>query len=320
MLTAAFLPPNSRVSSQPNPNSLFTTISPASALEYDLSYDPSKDFRVGPYFTFGRSGLKLNPYGFYCGVVEIFFGLFWWAFLKASEVFYFCCRCFIGRELDANRKIPVLISSTWGWIIMKLTRNYPEIINREAVMEKLNGRACLYVANHCSWMDIPFVSAAIGYRNYKMVSKKELLKVPILGTAIRVGDNVILDRSNRRSQIDAYKAGMNWLKKNVSLMTFAEGTRSRDGRFQEFKRGAFKMAQTTSLPIVPMSIVYTSNVHPIDFVFPARSGKRIGARVVLHDPVETKDVPEGELMDVVRSRIASGLPDSQKPLNNNFTI
>ena len=75
-------------------------------------------------------------------------------------------------------------------------------------------------------------------------------------------------------QITAYKSGTCWLSRRVSLVTFAEGTRSRDGRFQDFKRGAFKMAQATETPIVPMTICYSYAAHPIDFVFPVRPGRR----------------------------------------------
>ena len=106
---------------------------------------------------------------------------------------------------------------------------------------------------------------------------------------------------------------MMWLKRGISLLTFAEGTRSKDGRMAEFRRGAFKMASTTGTPIVPMSIVGTNAVNPNDFVFPVRSGRKIMARVVFHDPVETVGVEEGDLVEMVRARIIEGLPYCQRP-------
>lgn len=75
-----------------------------------------------------------------------------------------------------------------------------------------SGRAAMYVANHSSWLDIPFLGGTIGWRNYKIVAKKELLKVPILGPAIKVGGNVIVDRSDRKSQLRTLKNGIDWLK------------------------------------------------------------------------------------------------------------
>ena len=65
-------------------------------------------------------------------------------------------------------------------------------------------------------MDIPFLGHTIGWHNYKFVAKKELERVPILGTAIKVANNVLVDRSNRRSQLLTLKQGMKWL--SVSAM------------------------------------------------------------------------------------------------------
>lgn len=70
----------------------------------------------------------------------------------------------------------------------------------------------MFVANHNSWMDIPFVGVTLGWSNYKLISKAELGKVPILGKAIRLGGHVMVDRSNRKSQLLTFKAGMQWLK------------------------------------------------------------------------------------------------------------
>ena len=79
-------------------------------------------------------------------------------------------------------------------------------------------RAAMFVANHNSWMDIPFLCVAIGWRNYKLISKAELRKVPILGKAVELGGNVMVDRQNRRSQLQTLKAGMKWL--DVSTFVF----------------------------------------------------------------------------------------------------
>jgi len=61
-------------------------------------------------------------------------------------------------------------------------------------------------------MDIPFLGYMIGWKNYKFIAKKELEKVPILGSGIKVGGHVLLDRTDRRSQIETLKKGMQWLK------------------------------------------------------------------------------------------------------------
>jgi len=61
-------------------------------------------------------------------------------------------------------------------------------------------------------MDIPFIGVTIGWRNYKLISKKELGKVPILGRAIKVGGHVMVDRTDRKSQLKTLKRGIQCLK------------------------------------------------------------------------------------------------------------
>jgi 1-acyl-sn-glycerol-3-phosphate acyltransferase len=78
------------------------------------------------------------------------------------------------------------------------------------------GRAGMFVANHNSWMDIPFMGITVGWRNYKLISKAELGKVPILGKAIALGGHVMVDRSDRKSQLKTLKLGMQWLKVSES--------------------------------------------------------------------------------------------------------
>jgi 1-acyl-sn-glycerol-3-phosphate acyltransferase len=111
--------------------------------------------------------------------------------------------------------------------LMRLTRCYPTIKNRELVIDffkkkKENGKEqnAMFVANHCSWMDIPFLGATMGWRNYKIVSKKELGAVPILGTAIRAGGHIMVDRVDRRSQVRTLKQGIGYLKVRGSFLWY----------------------------------------------------------------------------------------------------
>ena len=172
----------------------------------------------------------------------------------------------------------------------------------------------MYVANHSSFMDIPFVARVFGFLNYKMIAKAELIKVPILGRAIQVGGHVMLNRTNRRSQMVAYKSGVQWLKDGVNLVTFPEGTRSKDGRLGSFKKGAFKMAQSVGVPVVPMSIHYADKVQPLDYAFPAKCSRtRPKAVIKIGKPIMTDGKSDDELLEEVWQAIADELPESQKP-------
>lgn len=176
-------------------------------------------------------------------------------------------------------------------------------------------KSAMYVANHCSWMDIPYVGRVFGFRNNKFIAKAELLKVPILGRACAVAGHVMLDRSNRRSQMQAYKSGVQWLKDGVNLVTFPEGTRSKDnGRMGSFKKGAFKMAQGVGAPVVPLSIHYADKVQPLDYAFPAKASRmRPKAVIKIGKPIDTDGKSDDELLEEVWHAIADDLPESQKP-------
>lgn len=161
-------------------------------------------------------------------------------------------------------------------------------------------------------MDIPYLGATIGWRNYKIVAKKELEKVPILGKAITVANHVKVDRSDRRSQLQTLKTGMQYLKDGVILCTFPEGTRSRNGKLSKFKNGAFKMAHKTGSPVIPLSIKNAHKVHPAHWMFPLRSARNL-CEVVVHEPIESNDKSEEELAEAVRKAMAEGLGSDQRP-------
>jgi 1-acyl-sn-glycerol-3-phosphate acyltransferase len=172
----------------------------------------------------------------------------------------------------------------------------------------------MFVSNHNSWMDIPFLGSTVGWRNYKLVSKAELRKVPILGKAIEVGGNIMVDRSDRKSQLKTLKTGMQYLKNGVHLCTFPEGTRSKSGRLGPFKNGAFKMAHKVGAPVVPISIVGASRCMPHYWLWPYQPASKV-ASVVVHEPIESKDKTEEELVEAVRRAIISGLPLDQRPID-----
>jgi len=248
----------------------------------------------------------LNPFGIFYGLTSIILGLVWYAGIQSCRLFYLLT----GNRFDKNKRLPIFFGHVWGVLLMRLTNCYPKIYNKEIIDELYKKhKAAMFVANHRSWMDIPFLGAAIGWRNYKMVAKKELLKVPILGAAIDIAGHVSVGRGDRKSQIQTLKSGINWMKKGVNLVTFPEGTRSKTGNLLPFKNGAFKMAYKAGCPIVPVSIVGAAQCMPLGWMFPVIPGRRC-AKVIIHEPVETTELSEQEVADKVRQAIQSALPDA----------
>ena len=146
-------------------------------------------------------------------------GLPWFVAMTFLQFMYFITR----GKFDQQKKLPIFISQLWGETLMTLTRMWPKITNKEILQEFYKQkRPAMIVANHNSWLDIPFLGATIGWKNYKLVSKKELGKVPILGKSIRVGGHIMVDRSDRKSQLKTLKAGINYLKVRVVVLFTGE--------------------------------------------------------------------------------------------------
>lgn len=281
------------------------------------------NIKYGPAITIGK--LKINIFGAIFGLWEVFWGVFYW---YPMMTIYGLSRSISKRlpgkfdimeKIDPYRRIPIMVAYTWGLISMGLFGLWPVVEGRENLeaLRDDNGKlkSAMYVANHCSWMDIPYVCRVLGFRNCKMIAKAELLKVPILGRALAVAGHVTLDRTNRRSQMQAYKAGVQWLKDGVNLVTFPEGTRSKTSRLGSFKKGAFKMAQAQGATVVPMSIHYADKVQPLDYAFPAKPSRFWGprAKIKVGKPISTDGKSDDALLEEVWQAIADDLPESQKP-------
>jgi len=237
----------------------------------------------------------------------------WYAGLTCCQLLYFLS----GNRIDKRRYLVTLVSQIWGEGLTTLALLRPELKGRDQFVEFLKKEeAAMLVANHNSWLDIPFVGLLYGFgRNYKIISKAELGRVPILGKAIKIGGHIMVDRSNRKSQVMTLRQGMDLLKNGIHLCTFPEGTRSKTGRLLPFKSGAFKIAQKTGASVIPVSIEGSAKAMPYYWMFPFRPSRGI-AKVVIHEPISSKNKSEKELMKQVRAKIIEGLPEDQKPLES----
>ena len=169
----------------------------------------------------------------------------------------------------------------------------------------------IFLSNHISNLDPPVLLPLLPGRSSVFV-KRSLTKIPVLGYGMRLGDFIPVDRDGR---IDSAKDSVTFaarvLASGVHVMSFVEGTRSRDGRLLPFKKGPFYLAMETGAPCIPISISGTETM--------MRKGSlriRPGTvRVVFHAPVYPAEAGSREaLMERVREAIASALPASMRPV------
>ncbi len=174
------------------------------------------------------------------------------------------------------------------------------------------GRACIFMCNHVSNLDPPVVLPLLPGRCSVML-KKELMSIPILGRAMRMGQFVPVERGGKRdaAQASVLAAGKA-LNDGLNMLVFPEGTRSKDGRLSAFKKGPFFLAMETKAPVVPVAIMGTEKM--------MRKGSAAiipgVARIRLLPAIEVTDFQTREdLLRAVRSAIAEVLPEEMKPLD-----
>ncbi len=188
------------------------------------------------------------------------------------------------------------------WIIQLWSRVFlflPPMTYTVTGTENVNpGTQYFFLANHLSNFDIPLLFRAIP-TPIRYLAKKELYKIPVFAQALHIGGMVKIDRGAGASSYAAINEGVARAKENgYSLIVFAEGTRSRDGELHPFKKGAFRMAISTGLPIVPVTVHGTWSVWPPG----SKVFYRGHANVVIHEPVLTADLTVKDI-DSLRSQV-----------------
>ena len=163
--------------------------------------------------------------------------------------------------------------------------------------------AAVIVANHLSLADILVLYGL--YRPFKWVSKAEIFKVPAVGWNMLLNDYVRLMRGDRESIRAMMQHCRRHLAHGSPLLIFPEGTRSRDGKLQAFKDGAFKLAREAKVPVIPIAIQGTYEALP-KHGFVMR--RRMDARVQVLEPLDPAHFGSvAELRDAARAAIAQAI-------------
>ena len=113
------------------------------------------------------------------------------------------------------------------------------------------------VSNHESNWDPPSVLAALPDVQIRFVAKRQIMRIPIFGHALRLTGNVTVHRNRSPRDVNRLRDGLQALDPDVSIYFFAEGSRSRSGEMRSFKKGAFATAIAQGLPILPIGIAGT---------------------------------------------------------------
>ncbi|RMG20433.1 MAG: 1-acyl-sn-glycerol-3-phosphate acyltransferase [Deltaproteobacteria bacterium] len=117
------------------------------------------------------------------------------------------------------------------------------------------------VSNHASHLDVPAIVLAWP-RSVRFVAKRSLFAIPLFGQALRAAGHIPVVRSDPEQAREALARAVRPLKRWTSVLFFAEGTRSPDGRLLPFKKGCLAMAEAAGVPILPLAVCGTAEVLP----------------------------------------------------------
>jgi 1-acyl-sn-glycerol-3-phosphate acyltransferase len=126
------------------------------------------------------------------------------------------------------------------------------------------GTPYVIVPNHESLWDPMVLVAALDRLHVRFVVKEAVARMPVVGPALLRTGNVAVRRVDTAGDVARLRAGMACRAPETSMLFFAEGTRSRDGKLHPFKKGAFATALATGLPILPIAIAGSGAVLPPD--------------------------------------------------------
>jgi 1-acyl-sn-glycerol-3-phosphate acyltransferase len=196
------------------------------------------------------------------------------------------------------------IAKLWAKILLLISNTKVEVIGRENI---LKGQPQIFTANHQSDFDILIALAHVPGQ-FRWIAKKELFKIPIFGAAMKNAGYIEIDRHNHEKAMQSLDEAALRIREGKSVMSFPEGTRSRNGEIKAFKQGIFHLAIKAGVPIVPVSIVGRGQI------MPKRSLKVTPGRVklVIGKPIDVRDYNidnRHELIDRVRKIIIKNYDD-----------
>lgn len=165
-----------------------------------------------------------------------------------------------GGLFDRSGRRLHWFSRTWSWLIMKTILSPVKVIG----LDKIDtSRPHVYAVNHASAMDIPVLYVNLPFQ-FRIVFKKELLAYPIVGWQLKRSGQVCIDQQKPTNSIAAIRSAVKSLKAGMPLVIFPEGGRTSDGEIKPFLPGAFFLALKAQVDIVPVALIGTYELLPMD--------------------------------------------------------
>jgi 1-acyl-sn-glycerol-3-phosphate acyltransferase len=214
----------------------------------------------------------------------------------------------VSSVMDTRGYFAHRCARAWSWLILKTTGVNVTVEGLDRVSPSTT---YVFVANHQSIYDIPVIFASLPYQ-LRIIAKESLARFPVLGWHLKRGGHLFVDRQHpdRAGILQRWRA---LVSEGLSLIIFAEGTRSSDGRVARFKAGSFLLAIEAGLPIVPLAVVGTRNVMPKGRLRTEPADVRLIVHAPIHPPVmDAPTIQDAKaLADRVHATVAAAVHGAQ---------
>ncbi len=169
------------------------------------------------------------------------------------------------------------------------------------------GKNYVFTGNHRSYTDILvlFMVGGEAHCQFTFMAKKELFKIPFLGSAMKAMHVIEVERGSASKAMKSILQAINTVKEGSrNLIIFPEGTRSNDGyTLSPFKKGAFTIAKKAELDIMPFVIEGT------EIYMPKKGFGMYDADITIRffPAISTKDKSDSEIMKETENVIKEAL-------------
>jgi 1-acyl-sn-glycerol-3-phosphate acyltransferase len=214
----------------------------------------------------------------------------------------------LSSLFDRNGRVQHEFARLWARMILK-TGFVP--VHLEGLENIDPTHPAVYAANHLSALDIPVLYAEIPGQ-FRIMAKKELFRYPVLGWHLKRSGQIPIVFGDAHASVSSLKRAGRTLRQGLPLMVFPEGGRSPDGQLQPFMGGAFFAAIAEQAPVIPIAIVGTYELLPMNS-FHALPGP---VDVIIGQPIATAGMrlrDMDKLAAQVREAIAEMYDSRQLP-------
>jgi putative phosphoserine phosphatase / 1-acylglycerol-3-phosphate O-acyltransferase len=156
----------------------------------------------------------------------------------------------IGLLTGSRRRGVNFFTSTWSQLLLAASGVRLNVIGAENLKAE---RPAVFIFNHRNQAD-PVISGALVRDNWVGVGKKELASDPVMGTLGKLLDTAFIDRDDAAAAVETLHEVEERARKGLSIVMAPEGTRLDTTSVGPFKKGAFRIAMTVGIPIVPIVI------------------------------------------------------------------